>query len=245
MQVWELLSRFGTGRAKIRAQDCRGFPHSCTGDKILPSTKPDKVARTYATLSSAEQALCYAAIAFDHGTANRATLRNAVQQWERAVKAVEALAFLPGASPPTEPALFPDLEDTVVAKVANRKSTTTTTTPTKSTDGGLTEDVKPLESRYTTWLSPYAAAWKTQYRGTPNFRFLARYLKPLHDEHGVEKVLAHWEAYLREVPGTYANPGRFAATFGQWDPVAVRAQKDPTAPRPGETSDEYIGRMNG
>lgn len=89
-----------------------------------------------------------------------------------------------------------------------------------------------------TWLTPYWDAWIAQYQGTPNGNILANAMKPLEEKNGAEEVLRRWKIYLAETPGRFASPKKFAATWADWI-----TSSDPTAVRPGETSDQYLARM--
>jgi hypothetical protein len=67
-----------------------------------------------------------------------------------------------------------------------------------------------------TWLTPYWDAWVSAYGGKPPAGQLAKHMKPLHDEHGLEQTLAHWRNYLASTEARFASPARFAQTFGSW-----------------------------
>ena len=69
-----------------------------------------------------------------------------------------------------------------------------------------------------TWLTPYWDAWIDAYGGKPSAGILSKALKPVHDEHGEAEVLRRWQHYLGRTPAEYANPHRFASTFGRWEP---------------------------
>lgn len=74
----------------------------------------------------------------------------------------------------------------------------------------------PVGSPRETWLTPYFAAWVAMYGGKPAAGPLVKALKPLHDEHGSEKTLAHWRTYLGKTEARFASPAKFAQTFGTW-----------------------------
>lgn len=68
-----------------------------------------------------------------------------------------------------------------------------------------------------TWLTPYYDAWVAVYGGKPNAGLLAKHLRPLHDEHGLEKTLDHLKKFLAAVPAQYVKVSKFAETFGSWE----------------------------
>ena len=80
----------------------------------------------------------------------------------------------------------------------------------------------PREStnRKSTWLTPYADAWKARMGGDPNHGQLAKVMKLLEAEHGPQKVLRYWEAYLvnPDTPDRVKNPSHFAQKFGLYAP---------------------------
>lgn len=73
-----------------------------------------------------------------------------------------------------------------------------------------------------TWLTPYWDAWVARFDGKPVAGPLVRNLKPLHDQHGLEKTLKHWTNYLASAEGQYVSPSRFATTFGEWAEVHIK-----------------------
>jgi len=104
----------------------------------------------------------------------------------------------------------------------------------------LAKDMAPIPPPE--WM-PFVDAWKERYQGTATWSVIRKALKPLLKEHSPELVLERWKVWLAETPGRFARPSDFANTFGEWDPVAVRSRKDPMAPLPGETTDQYIARV--
>lgn len=70
-------------------------------------------------------------------------------------------------------------------------------------------------TRRPSWLAPYADAWTEIMGGPPAYGKLARALHPLHDQHGLEAVLAVWRHYLA-AHARYASPHGFCAKFGVW-----------------------------
>jgi hypothetical protein len=87
--------------------------------------------------------------------------------------------------------------------------------------------VQSPESRSSTrplresWLTPYSTAWVRQYGGKPSAGPLAHYLKPLHDQHGLDKTIIHWKNYLVSTEARFASPARFSTTFGSWSTAQV------------------------
>lgn len=77
------------------------------------------------------------------------------------------------------------------------------------------------ESRET-WITPFADAWHTQYGGDMAIKPATRPLKALIDEWGAEEVLRRWGIYLNATEGAYANPARFASTFGEWNKAKIK-----------------------
>jgi len=78
------------------------------------------------------------------------------------------------------------------------------------------QEVTNNVSRKTTWLTPFGDTWIAAYGGKPSYGQIAKAFKPLVDEHGTEKVLAHWAYYLDQTDAQFASPARFASTFGRW-----------------------------
>jgi len=74
------------------------------------------------------------------------------------------------------------------------------------------------------WIRPYATAWKARMRGDPNFGQLAREMWALENEHGAQKVLAHWEAYLTgtETPDRVKSVSHFRQRFGLYAPPQTK-----------------------
>lgn len=89
----------------------------------------------------------------------------------------------------------------------------------KNPSGAYAPGSRKMQTK-TTWLTPYWDAWIAQYGGEPNGGVLSKVLKPLHDKLGVTEVLRRWRYYLDQTPAQYANPHRFASTFGSWEPKA-------------------------
>jgi len=75
---------------------------------------------------------------------------------------------------------------------------------------------------------------------------MAKELKPIHDEHGLDKTLAHWRNYLASTEARFnPQPSKFAQTFGKWEKPRDNGKRDPRDARPGESADEFLGRMTG
>jgi hypothetical protein len=68
-----------------------------------------------------------------------------------------------------------------------------------------------------TWLTPFADAWRDRFGGTMPMGRAAKALKPLLDQHGAAEALRRWRNYLQSAEASYANPARFASTWGQWN----------------------------
>jgi hypothetical protein len=73
-----------------------------------------------------------------------------------------------------------------------------------------------VKVRPDTWLTPFAQEWRRAYMGEPSFGVLAKYLKPLVENHGEENTLHAWRKYIRQTPGEFASVARFSQTFGSW-----------------------------
>lgn len=101
----------------------------------------------------------------------------------------------------------------------------------------------PAETPRATWLTPYWDAWVSAYGGEPTGGQFAKALRPLHDKHGPEKTLAHWQNYLASTEALYASPAKFAATFGTWATPQGNNKRDPREPLLGESVDDYIARV--
>lgn len=65
-----------------------------------------------------------------------------------------------------------------------------------------------------TWLTPFSDLWTS---GTPPYAQLARYLKPLIEDHGDQLILGHWNAYLKATEPRFWSPARFASTWVSWN----------------------------
>ena len=84
-----------------------------------------------------------------------------------------------------------------------------------------------------TWLTTYMDQHTALTQGVPNAGVMARYLKPLHDEHGEGVVFARQAVYLKYLAGRdelqFLSYAKFAETFGQWvRPPAARRGARPT-----------------
>jgi len=94
-------------------------------------------------------------------------------------------------------------------------------------EGENNPPVAPLRATRETWLTPYFDAWVEAYQGEPSGKELARFITPLRQKHGDPAVIAAWQSYLSQTEGQFANPARFAKTYGTWSGTAARV----TAPR--------------
>jgi len=77
---------------------------------------------------------------------------------------------------------------------------------------------KNTRSGKPSWMSPYAAVWREVMGGDPHWGKMAKFLKPLEDEHGTETVLPRLRFYLDQTEPKYVSLARFAETFGAWVP---------------------------
>lgn len=76
--------------------------------------------------------------------------------------------------------------------------------------------VAPQRAFRETWLTPYIETWVAHYGGNPSAGELANFLGPLRSVHGDPAVKKAWENYLSHTEAQYANPARFAKTYGSW-----------------------------
>jgi len=91
-----------------------------------------------------------------------------------------------------------------------------------------------------TWLSPFAAVWRSAYPSAQvPFKQLARELKPLTEAHPTERIVAELEAYLKKTPPQFLSPHRFAMTFGAW------TKPEPRERRPYSQSVDEMDRNAG
>jgi hypothetical protein len=82
---------------------------------------------------------------------------------------------------------------------------------------------RAADAKRETWLSPFYDAWCERYGGKPAVGPLAKALKTLVDEFGPDAVLGHWSAYLQSTDARFANPARFAQTYGSWSGQSRRS----------------------
>jgi hypothetical protein len=66
------------------------------------------------------------------------------------------------------------------------------------------------------WLAPYLQLWEKITGGQIEPPFLARYISPLHTEHGEKLVLTALENYLKGTEAKYRSLPNFARNFGDW-----------------------------
>lgn len=81
------------------------------------------------------------------------------------------------------------------------------------------------------WSKEANDDWIAQYEGTAPGGPIGRHLKPLVAKYGWERVRPAWRAYLLATESQYANPARFAATYGTWK-VTPKAAPPPPDPLP-------------
>jgi len=76
----------------------------------------------------------------------------------------------------------------------------------------------------TTWLTPFADAWLKKVGGVIHWGKAAKFLKPLVELHGTNKVLGHLMCYLNhpKFDPMYASLSHFAETFGAWSPKEIK-----------------------
>lgn len=66
------------------------------------------------------------------------------------------------------------------------------------------------------WVVPYCDAWIDRFGGTAHGGRIGKALKPLHEKHGQEAVMAAWKRYLDSEEPEFAAPESFAAKYGIW-----------------------------
>lgn len=78
-------------------------------------------------------------------------------------------------------------------------------------------------------MREFSAAHKARCGGElPNFGEAGKLLKPLRIEHGHERLLAAWQAYLAATPTQWVTVRQFAAKPAQWLARACASStKDP------------------
>ncbi len=73
-----------------------------------------------------------------------------------------------------------------------------------------------------TWSAEACDDWIERFGGTAPGGQIGKHVKPLVDKHGWEYVRHAWKGYLVATEGQFANPARFAQTFGEWSrPITV------------------------
>lgn len=85
------------------------------------------------------------------------------------------------------------------------------------------------ESKTHSWLFPYIALWADLYHSQPRAGHMAKYLHPLHVQHGPEKTLAHLRNYLTSVNPQHISLSRFQETFGAWGTTRKTQKAQPKA----------------
>lgn len=68
----------------------------------------------------------------------------------------------------------------------------------------------------TTWLSPFDDVWHQRFGGHLSFGRAAAALKPVCDEHGMEKAVAGFQKYCDGNEARYAKVEDFASKAGAW-----------------------------
>jgi hypothetical protein len=81
-----------------------------------------------------------------------------------------------------------------------------------------------------TWLTPFADAWRAKYGGEMAAGTAARSLKKLVDTHGTAEVERRWTIYVNATEAEYANAPKFASTWGRWDNPAIRVVSSAARP---------------
>lgn len=89
-----------------------------------------------------------------------------------------------------------------------------------------------------TWVARAVELLSERTQGVWNHGRVGRALKPLVAQHGEADVLQHLTRYLSQIQPhelRFVSVEHFARTYGAW--------ADPTAVRPGETTEAYIQRL--
>ncbi len=95
--------------------------------------------------------------------------------------------------------------------------TTDTDTITTDTETDNEPPAAAPRAKSGSWSEQACDDWIERHGGTAPGGQIARHLKPLVDRYGWETARLAWRAYLYETEAQYANPARFAATFGTWN----------------------------
>lgn len=104
-------------------------------------------------------------------------------------------------------------------------------------------------SRPRTWLSDYIDAYHAGFGEAPSpvaIKRLARTFKALEVHLPQGDLVARFQRYCRETPLRFYSVEHFANTLPAWKDGAEDREawkRDPTAPRPGESTDAYITRI--
>ena len=67
------------------------------------------------------------------------------------------------------------------------------------------------------WDELISAIWEKRYEGQLRRRRIREALRALVNEHGIDKVVRHFEKYCACTDGQFASLEKFASTFGLWD----------------------------
>lgn len=82
----------------------------------------------------------------------------------------------------------------------------------------------------TSWLAPYAEAWRQVMDGEMNCKAACRPLAALEKQHGPEKTLLHFRHYLADAGPRFFSFQKFSSTFGTWSqPGGTTHGKRPTS----------------
>lgn len=84
----------------------------------------------------------------------------------------------------------------------------------------------------TTWLTPFADAWREKYGGEMGAGKAVKALTRLIDVHGADEVLRRWVIYIGATAAEYANASKFSETWGRWAAAIVRTVPAGSSPAP-------------
>lgn len=86
------------------------------------------------------------------------------------------------------------------------------------------------------WSRDLCDDWIARFRGTAPGGIIGRAIKPLFEKHSWEEIRAAWRVYLSKNEARFADPWRFANTFGEWAGTVA-------APRKLSKGDEFMRRQ--
>lgn len=138
--------------------------------------------------------------------------------------------------------------------VTVKRRSTVTETKNKNKDKNTTNGdglriapppAPPLPSTTPTWSGEACDDWIARFEGTAPGGVIGRHLKPLVEKYGWPAVRAAWRAYLGETESQFANPARFAATYGTWKraPAAPAAPPEPAPPPADPEAYQFFDAM--